>query len=109
MGVDNKMAVNGSEFVDQPFNTSYGPWTDLFGSILGNGNVFFLVPVIVLTYGVYLKTESPIMASLFMITSGSLLGSGSIFVGAHDLAIAFTVFTAFGFVALFASILFMKK
>jgi len=104
------MAVNGSEFIDQPFNTSYSPFIDLFEGIVGNGYVFFLIPVIVLTYGIYIKTDkNTIMASLFMITSGALLSGGGIFTGAHDIAIAFTLFTAFGFVALFTSILFMKK
>ena len=103
------MALNGSLFINDPFNTSYQPWINLFESITGNGYLFFLFPVIVLTLALLYKTKKPEAASLFMIASGSLLSGGGIFVGSPDMVIAFTVFTAFGFVSLFASIIFMKR
>ena len=102
------MAVNGSEFIDNPWNITFSPFTDLFESIFGSGNVFFLFPLVILTFGIYVKTHNAVMASVFMIGSGALLASGSIFTNAANMAFIFTIFTALGIVSLFVSLLFQR-
>lgn len=102
------MAVNGSEFIDNPFNTTYSPWTDLFETMVGNGQVFWVIPLIVLTVGVYIKTENPIMTTAFMVASGSIFSAGSVWSGAFDLASIFVIFTALGLTGMFISLLLQR-
>ena len=102
------MPVNGSEFMESPWNTTFSPWTDMFATITGNGNVFYLFPLIVLTIGVYIKTRDAVMTSLFMITSGALCAAGGFFTNVGNIALLFTVFTAIGFVGLFVGFIFQR-
>lgn len=100
------MVLNGSEFLNNTWNVTWSPWTDLFARFFGNGQVFWLFPLIVLTFGIYVKTESPVMVSMFMIGSGSLLGFGTLSAGIEGMPIIFGVFAALGFVPLFSHIIF---
>ena len=102
------MAVNGSEFINDPWNTTFSPFTDLFEKVFGNGQVFFLFPLIILTMGIYYKTHNPVFTSTFMIASGALLSSGSLFAGAANMSVVFVIFTAMGIVALFISLIFQR-
>lgn len=102
------MAINGTTFMNNPWNTTFSPWTNMFETITGNGNAFYLFPLIILTIGVFVKTRDATMTSLFMITSGALCASGSFFTGAPNIALLFTIFTAIGFVGLFIGIIFQR-
>lgn len=102
------MGLNGTEFLNNPFNTSMSPFTSLFEKAVGNGNVFYLFPLVILTFGVYLKTRDVTMTSMFMLASGALLGSASIFVNAFDMAVVFIVFAAIGIAGVFMSLLFQR-
>jgi len=98
------MAVNGSDFINDPFNTTYSPWTDLFADITGFGQLFWLMPLVALTIGVYVKTEDATTTSMFMLVSGALLGSGHIFLGSADIALAFYAFATMGAVGAIISV-----
>ena len=102
------MAFNGSEFMNNPWNITFSPYIDLFQNIVGNGQVFFLFPLIIITFGIQIKTQNAVMTTMFMIASGALLGAGSIFVNATAMAVVFTIFAAMGFVGLFLSLLFQR-
>ena len=102
-------SINGTTFTDNLWNTTFGPFTLLFQQITGHGNLFFLIPFIVLTVGLYFKTRKPVIPALFMITGGALLGSGSMFIGAIDIAIAFYVFAALGFTSLIMDLYFKSR
>lgn len=95
-------------FISDPWGTLFQPWTDLFNKALGNGEVFYLFPFIILTFGIWYKTQSPIMATTFMLVVGSLISSGSFYVGASSLGAVFTVFTAIGLTALIISLIFQR-
>ena len=97
-----------NDFWDSPFETITEPYTDIFESVTGNGSVFFLFPVIVLTIALYIKTQSGVMASMFMIGCGALLSAINVFGGNGQMTAVFIIFTAFGFVGLFVSMLFQK-
>lgn len=103
------MALNGSELVNNPWNTTWSPWTNLFHDMVGSGALFWLVPLTVLTLGIYVKTQNPVMTTAFMVGSGALLAGGSIFTGSPEMSIAFTIFTAIGLTGLFASVLFQRR
>lgn len=95
--------VNGSELINDPFNTVFGPFTDL----LGPG--FFLIVLIFISVALYVKTREIATVSAFMLGSGALLSVGSIFMGYGELAFVITVFCLFGVVGLIASTFFTKQ
>ena len=103
------MALNGSEWVDNPWNVTFSPYTDMFESIFGNGNVFYLIPLIVLAFGIYMKTENPVMAAMFIMASGGIFTMGTMLAGLPELGMMFTIFTAIGIAILVTSVVFQKK
>lgn len=107
------MAVNGTRLIDQPFNTTYSPWTDLFENLIGIdgvGMLFWFIPMIGLTLGVYIKTKDPVMTTGFMMVSGALLGSSSYIFGMRpEMYVAFTIFTALGITGMFITLFLQRK
>jgi len=103
------MALNGSEWVENPWNTTFSPYTDIFGQIFGNGNVFYIIPIIVLAFGIYIKTENPVFASVFVMGASGILAVGTMLSGLPELSMMFTIFTAIGITAVVAGIVFQKR
>lgn len=99
-----------SDFLDNPIETMVEPFTDVFESLIGegSGNVFWLIPVIVLTFGIYVKTNNATVTSIFMMGSGVLLGSANIFLGASVMAAVFYIFSGLGFVGLILDLYFQR-
>jgi len=107
--VDKTMALNGTEWRNAPWNTTFSPYTDLFANIFGNGNIFYVLPIIVLSFGIYMKTESPVFAAMFLMAASGILTLGSFMGGLTELSMMFTIFTAIGFTIVVTSIIFQKK
>jgi len=97
------MPVNGSEIIQHPWDEIMSPFTDM----LGMG--FYLVPLGFIAVALYLKTRNTVVPSLFMLASGSLLSTSSIWVGYEEAAIFYILFTAMGLVGTIISLFFMKK
>ena len=98
---------NHSDFLDNMWNLSFSPWTNLFDRFVGNGNVFYLFPLIVVTFGLYQHSDQNApLTSMFMIGSGALFAFGTLAMGVPDLPIIFGLFCAMGFAPLFTSIFF---
>jgi len=96
------MAINGSDLINNPFNTTFEPFTDLFGS------AFWLIPLSFITVALFVKTRNPVGVSGFMIASGLILGSGNIFMGNPQMSLAYWIFAALGMVGIILSIFFHK-
>ena len=103
------MALNGTEFKNAPWNTTFSPYTDIFEKIFGNGNVFYLIPLIVLAFAIYIKTENPTFAAVFIIASGGIFSMSTWLSGLPEMGMMFTIFTAMGITILVASIIFQRK
>jgi hypothetical protein len=104
------MALNGSELIDQPWNTTLGPFNNLFNHITGVPETLWLFIVIVLTFGVFIASEkNPLYTSMFMICSGSILAGGGLFTGVPIMAAIFTVFTGLGIASMFVSIYLQRR
>lgn len=103
------MALNGTEWRNAPWNTTFSPFTDVFENIFGNGNVFYLIPLIVLAFGIYIKTENPTFAAMFIMVSGGIFAMSTFFAGLPEMGMMFTIFTAIGITILVASIVFQRK
>ena len=103
------MPLNGSEWRQAPWNTTFSPFTDYFQSIFGNGNVFYLIPIIVIAFGIYIKTRDPVFASAFIMTSSGIFAMGTFLAGLPEMGMMFTVFTAIGITILVVSDIFLRK
>jgi len=98
-------------FVGDPWGTIFSPFTNFFESILGpgGGNVFYLIPVMVLTAGLWFKNpDKPMLALVFMVGSCALMSTGNIFLHASGAAIICIVFTALGITAMVMNIVFHR-
>ena len=101
--------LNMTEFLENPWNTTYSPFTDFFQTYVGIGNVFWLFLLTIFTFGIFIKTEgNGTMASMFMIAAGATLGSANVFVGQPEMSLAFYLFAAIGIGGLFISVLFQR-
>ena len=103
------MVLNGTEWRNAPWNTTFSPYTDMFNGIFGNGNIFYIIPIIVLAFGIYMKTENPVMASMFLMGASGIFAMGTMLSGLTELSMMFTVFTAIGITIVVASIVFQKR
>lgn len=97
------MPFNGSEFIDSPFNTTFAPFTDLFGT------GFWLIPLSFITTALYVKTRNPVGVSAFMIASGLILSSGNMFMNHPEMSYIYMIFAGLGMVGVILSIFFIKK
>jgi hypothetical protein len=103
------MAINGSELIDQPWNTTFSPFTNLFDSFLdGAGVLFFLVPITIIAVALYVKTREPVMVSMYLIASGALFAGSGLFIGSVSMQLVYVVVAAIGFVSLFISLFFKR-
>ena len=97
------MTVNGSELINNPFDTIFSPFVDL----LGTG--FYLIPLTFICIALYIKTREPAVVSAFMLASGTLLSGGSIFTGYGSMGFAYMMLAALGLIGLILSIFFMRE
>ena len=93
-------AFNSTELLDDPITYLLTVFIDL----LGDG--FFLIPVSVIAGASFIQKKDPVLTSMFMITSGALLGGGSLFTGYADMALLYTVFAGIGIGSLILSLYF---
>jgi len=97
------MAINGSDLIDNPWNTTFSTFTDQLGSM------FWLIPVSFIAVALYIKTRNPVLVSSYMIASGLLLASGNMFVGAPEMMFVYIIFSVLGLVGLILGVFFIKK
>ena len=97
------MAINGTDLVDNPFDTIFDCFTDLFG------NGFFLIPLTFIAVALYMKTRNPVLVSAFIWGSGLLLASGNMFMNYPEMALVYGLFTAIGIVGVILGLVFNRK
>jgi hypothetical protein len=103
------MALNGTEWINNPWGKSLEPFTNIFQESLNNGGVFYIFIIIVLAFAIYKKTDEPIFAMMFLVGSGAILSMGSFMAGVQNLGMLMTVFTAIGLTILVVSIAMQAK
>jgi len=97
------MALNGSEFLNNPWTTTFSPFTDL----LGNG--FYLIPIGFLAAALYVKTRNPVMTAAFLLGSSVLFESANLYMGYPEVEILFRIFTVLCLVGLVLGVYFSRK
>jgi hypothetical protein len=88
--------INGSDLINQPWNTTFSPYIHLFGQ------GWLLIPITFIAAALFIKTRDPILVSVFMIITG-ILGSGAtltIFDSFQPAVIPYILFTAIGIAVL---------
>jgi len=96
------MPWNASDLINNPWNTTFSPYTGLIG------NAFWLFPVSFIGIALYIKTRNPVLVSAYMLASGVLLASGNIFLGTPEMVLVYILFAVIGLIGVFLSIFFMK-
>jgi len=99
----NVFAINGSDLINHPWNTTFLAYTNLLGPGV------YLIVLCFIAAALYMKTKNAIAVTSFIWVSGLLLGSGGLFFTYPEMAIVFYIFAAFGFVGTFLGIYFNKK
>lgn len=88
------MTFNGSDLIHQPFNTTFSPYTNLFGF------AFFIIPIAFIGAALFIKTRDPTLVSLYFIITGAFLTAGGAWVGAMGAAMLFMIMTILGIASL---------
>jgi len=104
-----KAELNGTEFMEEPFDTIFAQWTDPFAEVVGNGQVFWLFPCCILSIGLYIKTEDIVTTSMFMLLTGAFLFTSASVAGATGMGTVFIIFIAMGFTSLFVGLLLQRR
>ena len=97
------MPVNGSELVNNPWNTTFSPYMDLLGSS------FWIFPLSFIAIALYIKTRNPTLVSSYMLASGVLLASGQIFMGNPEMVLSYIIFAVLGLVGILLDVFFLKN
>jgi len=97
------MAINGTDLLNNPWETVFSPFT----GYLGHG--FWLVPISFIAIALYVKTRDTTAASVWLLASTLILGSSNLFTGQPEMAFIYYVFTTLGIVGVIVSIYFMKR
>ena len=96
-------AFNATRLLETPITYFLSVFTDL----IGDG--FMLIPVSVIAGALFIqKNYDPVPTALFMLTSGALLGGGTLFTGWGEAAILYIIFAGAGLATLFLSIFFKR-
>ena len=98
------LVINGSDLINQPWNTTFSPYIALFGQ------GWLLIPVSFIGAALFMKTRDAIATSVYMILTGALLAAGSatLFSSFPQAVIPYILFTAIGIAALIHSLYFAE-
>lgn len=94
--------VNGSELLDNPFNTIMGTFTDILGGS------FYLIPIGVIAVALYVYSRDVTVSAIWLMASSLLVGT-SFFSTYPGISFVYYLFTVFGLVVAIVSIFFIKK
>lgn len=97
------MPINGSDLINNPWETIMSPFTDLLGTGV------YLIPITMIVVAVYVKTRNLVASSVIMIAAGVLFSSSSIWVGYYEISIVYIIFTALGVTGTIVGIYGMSK
>lgn len=97
------LAINGSDLIDQPWNTTFMP----FIRLLGQGWV--IVPLGFIGAALFVKTRDTALIALYLIMIGAFIGIASIWGGFTEAALMFFVMAAIGVAVLMYNVFYGGK
>jgi len=88
--------INGSDIINQPWNTTFSPYIELFGQ----GWLF--IPICFIAAALFMKTRDPVILSVYMILSGVFMtmATFSLFDAFPAAIIVYILFTVIGIAVL---------
>jgi hypothetical protein len=95
MSLLSLLIINGSDLVNQPWNTTFSPYIALFGQ------GWMIIPVSFIAAALFMKTRDPVVLSMFMILTGALLSIGGLFIGFAPAIFVYLMFSVIGIAVLF--------
>ena len=96
------MPINGSDLIDQPWDTIWGTFTDIFGG------AFWLIPIGIVAAALFMKTREITVSSIWLAVSCLLVGT-AVFSEYPEIGFLYYIFTVLGLVGTIVSIFFMKE
>lgn len=97
------MPINGTDFFNQPWNTTFSPFIHFFGQ------GWLLIPLSFIALALFVKTRDPILVSIYMIITGALFTSGGLFIGFQPMILAYVFFTVLGIAVLIYGVFFAER
>jgi len=91
--------INGSDLLNQPWNTTYGPYIGL----LGQG--WLIIPISFIGAALFLKVRDPVVLAVYMIISGGMFGA-TLFVTMPEASYVYFIFSGIGIAVLFFNLFF---
>ena len=88
------LAINGSDIINQPYNTTFTPYIRL----LGQG--WIIIPFSFIGAALFVKTKDTALVSIYFILIGAFVGAGSAWAGFTGAALLFFIMAALGIAAL---------
>ena len=88
--------INGSDLINQPWNTTFSPYIHLFGQ------GWILIPISFIAAALFIKVRDPIILSVYMIITGIFLTGATIsmFDSFPAAVIPYILFTVIGIAVL---------
>ena len=96
------MGINGSELINNPWDTIWSPFTNIFGAS------FWLIPIGIIAAALFMKTREVTVSSVWLIVSCLLIGS-SVYTEYPEIGFIYYVFTVIGVIGTIVSLYFMKE
>jgi hypothetical protein len=96
------MSVNGSEFIQQPWDTMWSPFIDVFGA------AFWFIPIGIVAAALFMKTREITVTSVWLTVSCLLAGS-TMFNEHPEISYIYLLFAGLGIVGTIVSLYFMKE
>lgn len=97
------LALNGSDLINNPWNTTFQAYTNL----LGPGA--FLIVLIFICAALYMKTENAVAVTSFLTVASLLFISGGLYANWPEMAQVFMIVAAFGIVTTVLNVYFKNK
>ena len=94
LGLLSLFAINGSDLINQPYNTTFFTYM----RVLGQG--WIILPFAFIGGALYMKTRDTALISIYMISIGAFIGAGSAWAGFTGAALLFFIMAALGIATL---------
>lgn len=102
-GLLSLFAINGSDLINQPWNTTFFP----FIRLLGQGWV--IVPLSFIGAALFMKTKDTALLSIYLIMVGAMLGVASAWAGWTGAALLFFIMAGLGIAVLMYNVFYGGK
>lgn len=96
------MALNGSELIEQPWDTIWGPFISIFGT------AFWLIPIGIVGAALFMKTREITVTSVWLLVSCLLVGA-TVFNEQPEIGFLYFVFVVIGLIGTIVSLFFIKE